>query len=86
MARAFGMAGGIKVYDDDGNDLTERTRRGFPQGPDAFDRHIADTELELVRSVLAGPSRDEEPELRALGWRPGDDSGGRRSEGSRTRP
>ena len=75
VARAFGMVGGFKVSDGAGNDITENARADFPGGPDAFDELCADAELQLIRSVLAGPSPEEEPELRALGWRPGDEDG-----------
>jgi hypothetical protein len=75
VARAFGMVGGFRVFDDAGNDVTASARAEFPQGPDAFDELFADAELQLIRSVLAGPSPDEELELRLLGSRGGDDGG-----------
>ena len=75
VARAFGMVGGFKVQDGVGNDVTGKTRADFAGGPEAFDALFADAELQLIRSVLAGPSPDEEPELRAHGWRPGDSEG-----------
>lgn len=75
VAGAFGMVGGFKVADDAGDDITESARADFPGGPEAFDALCAEAELRLIRSVLAGPSPEEEPELRALGWRPGDEDG-----------
>lgn len=75
VARAFGMVGGFKVSDHSGNDITEGVRAEFPGGPNAFDELCVAAELQLIRSLLAGPSPDEEPELRALGWRPGDEGG-----------
>lgn len=75
VARAFGMVGGFKVCDEDGNDVTEQSRLDFPGGPVAFDSLFNSAELELVRNVLAGPTPEDEPAMRALGWRLGDDDG-----------
>ena len=72
VARAFGMAGGFKVVDQFGNDVTEQARQDFAGGPAAFDQLCRFGELELVRNVLAGPSPEDGPAMRALGWRPSD--------------
>ena len=71
VARAFGMVGGFRVYDEHNNDVTERARRECDGGPDAFDAKALWAELELNRRCLTGPSENEEPELRELGWQPG---------------
>ena len=71
VARAFGKVGGFRAFDDAGADVTASARAESPQGPHAFDELLADAELQLIRNVLAGPSPDDEPQLRALGWRPG---------------
>lgn len=64
VARAFGMAGGFRVYDAHGADVTEDARLAHPGGPDEFDRLHRYAELELVRNVLAGPAPDEEAQMR----------------------
>jgi hypothetical protein len=71
VARAFGLVGGFRVYDDSGADTTDRSRVAYIHGPEAFDAVLAGAELTLQRSVIDGPSSDaEEAELRALGWDP----------------
>ena len=75
VARAFGMVGGFKVFDEHDNDITAQARAEFAGGPEAFDAFFHDAELQLVRNALAGPTPAEEPELHALGWRLGDDGG-----------
>jgi hypothetical protein len=66
-AGAFGLRGGFRVRGPDG-DITESVRQQM--GPDRFDAIMADAELRLERSVLAGPTDDEVERLRALGWNP----------------
>ncbi len=70
VARAFGMVGGFRVKSIGGEDVTEQFRFSYRDGPGAFDAILAEAELGLNRSVIDGPSADEEPELRALGWDP----------------
>lgn len=70
VARAFGMVGGFRVRDGDDVDITAEVRASWPGGMDTFDAAFAAAELDLNRSVLDGPSGDEESELRALGWDP----------------
>lgn len=70
VARAFGMVGGFRVRNGDHEDVTDEVRATWSGGPDAFDALFAAAELDLNRSVLDGPSPDEEPQLRALGWDP----------------
>lgn len=70
VARAFGMIGGFNVLSAGGEDITEGTRSSHPDGPHAFDLLLAQAELDLNRQVLEGPSAEEEPELRSLGWDP----------------
>lgn len=71
LARAFGMVGGFRVRDETtGEDTTAKARAQHTDGPQAFDQVLAEAEWTLQRSVLDGPTPEEEPELRALGWRP----------------
>ena len=70
VSRAFGRVGGFNVCDRDGNDITPDFRSSFAEGPEAFDAIIATAEWELSRKTLEGPSPDEEPEMRELGWNP----------------
>lgn len=71
IGQAFGVRGGFRVRDRDGNDVTERARMEAPVGPDEFDRRFAEAERQLNRSVIGGPRSDEEEqELRAMGWDP----------------
>jgi hypothetical protein len=72
VARAFGMVGGFRIKAEaTGEDVTEEVRAKHPEGPEAFDRTLADAELGFNRSSLDGPTPGEEEEqLRALGWKP----------------
>jgi hypothetical protein len=70
VLHAFGRRGGLRVWSAEGDDVTEKARLDWPQGPEAFDRWQAEGELRLERSVLRGPTDEEAPELRAQGWRP----------------
>ncbi len=70
VARAFGKVGGFRIHGPDGTDVTEEARASWKGGVEALDRLLADAELELQRRVLEGPTPDEEPELRRLGWDP----------------
>jgi hypothetical protein len=70
VARAFGLVGGFRIRDASGGDVTTEVRSRHPDGPEAFDRVLAQAELELNRKTLEGPTPDEEPELRADGWEP----------------
>lgn len=70
VARAFGMVGGFRVKSIGGEDVTEEVRSSYRDGPEAFDAIHAAAELGLNRCVIDGPSPDEEPELRELGWNP----------------
>jgi hypothetical protein len=70
VARALGMVGGFKVRSSLGEDLTTEVREAYPDGPVAFDRRLAEAELELNRRVLEGPPHSKESDLRELGWDP----------------
>lgn len=70
VARAFGRVGGFRVKNQRGEDVTEEVRASHPLGPERFDSVLAAAELELNRQVLDGPTPQEEPELRKLGWDP----------------
>lgn len=68
--QAMGMRGDLCVRDQDGNDVTDEVRATWPDGPNAFDELRHDSEDQLSRSILRGPSDEEEPELREEGWNP----------------
>jgi hypothetical protein len=71
VARAFGKVGGFRIRSTTtGEDLTGDARARHPRGPEDFDRKLAKAELELNRSSLRGPTPEEEPSLRELGWHP----------------
>jgi hypothetical protein len=70
VARAFGIVGGFRVKSETGEDVTSEVRASHRDGPEAFDLALEKAEVELNRKTLEGPSPDEEPELRRLGWDP----------------
>lgn len=70
VARAFGMVGGFGVKSESGEDVTSEIRASHRDGPEAFDLALDEAEFKLNRKSLEGPSPDEEPELRRLGWDP----------------
>ena len=70
VSRAFGRAGGIRIVSDSGDDATEEFRRTYPYGQEAFDSVLLNAQLELNRKAIEGPTPQEEPGLRALGWSP----------------
>ncbi len=68
-ARAFGLDGSLQVWSGD-EEVTQAVRSTHPLGPDAFDKLMAQAQLRLNRQVLDGPTPEEEPALRELGWNP----------------
>jgi hypothetical protein len=70
IARAFGMVGGFRIRSADGSDVTAEARASFADGPEEFDRLVAEAELGLQRDVLDGPAPHEEEQMRTLGWKP----------------
>ena len=64
------MVGGFRVPSTTGEDVTMEVRSKHSAGPEAFDRAMAQAELELNRKSLEGPTLEEEPELRSDGWDP----------------
>jgi hypothetical protein len=71
VARAFGKVGGFRIKSEDTDeDVTNEVRSRHPDGPEAFDLKLAWAELVLNRKVLDGPTAEEEPEMRGLGWDP----------------
>lgn len=71
VMRAFGIDGGIVIRDRTGADVTEEARAKHPGGPEEFDRILWKARLGLNRSVIDGPTAEEEPAMRASGWNPG---------------
>jgi hypothetical protein len=70
VGHAFGMVGGLRFRNRDGDDVTDDVRSEWKDGSEAFDKLMTDAECRLDRSSLRGPSQEEEPELRAVGWDP----------------
>lgn len=70
VARAFGIVGGFRVRNADGEDVTAEARAAWKDGPDAFDKIFAQAEFDLQRRSLEGPTPEEEPHMRSLGWNP----------------
>jgi hypothetical protein len=53
VLRAFGKVGGLRVYDDAGEDVTDAARNLAPD-PIEFDRRFAKAERDLDRAALSG--------------------------------
>lgn len=70
VARAFGKVGGFRVRGPGGADVTDEIRAGSSDGPQAFDAVLQAAELRLNRKALEGPTPEEEPRLRSVGWNP----------------
>lgn len=70
VLRAFGRKGGLRIENGRGEDVTDIERARWRDGPAAFDEWRADAERRLDRAVLRGPTPEDEPQLRALGWDP----------------
>ena len=67
--KAFGR-GDMRIESSNGHDITEELRLAYPHGPEAFDTVLLNAEIELNRKAIEGPTVQEEPRLRTLGWRP----------------
>jgi len=66
---AFGHAGGFRIYDRQGHDVTDQARSQMEPGK--LDQILQGAELALERALFVGPqSRPEEAELRSRGWQP----------------
>ena len=70
VSRAFGKSGVIRIESPNGDDVTEEARRTFRGGPEAFDAILLNAQLELNRKAIEGPTPQEEPQFRAVGWSP----------------
>jgi hypothetical protein len=68
--QAFGMRGGLRIRDSDGNDVTDEARTRWQGGPEAFDAWRRNAERDANRAILAGPNDEEVPALREAGWNP----------------
>lgn len=65
MGHAFGVVGGLKFTDRDGNDVTDRTTKEMGEA------RTAQLNVEFERQALRGPLDDELPRLRQeFGYRP----------------
>jgi len=62
------MVGGFRIRNTDGEDVTYDIRSRHPGGPEAFDRVLWEAQLGLNRKSIEGPTPEEEPEMRKLGW------------------
>jgi hypothetical protein len=67
VRHSFGRNSGVRFRGPHG-DATEEVRARM--GTEAFNNFVAQAELLLDQSVLRGPTDDEVPGLRALGWKP----------------
>ena len=70
VSSLFGRALDFRIESPSGDDVTEEFRRTYPRGPEAFDTVLLNAQLELNRRVIEGPTPEQEPGLRALGWNP----------------
>ena len=70
VSNAYGRTTEISIKSASGDDITEEARRTFPGGPEAFDTIFLKAQLELNRKAIEGPTPQEEPRLRGLGWSP----------------
>ena len=69
IGHAFGVVGGLKIVDANGNDTTDEARRAM--GADEFDKKMAELNLEFERQALRGPADDEVDDLRErYGYQP----------------
>ena len=79
VLRAFGRSGGLKVWNEAGEDVTASARDAI--GHEKFDRQMAKAELDLNRSVLSGVLPPEYGDLPT----PVEEAAGELATGTRTR-
>jgi len=65
---AFGMRGGMRIVDTDGNNASNAARRSM--GVDEYEAFMSYANYSIERDMIAGPSDEEIPALRAAGYRP----------------
>ncbi len=71
IARAFGMVGGIRVRNAQGEDVTDLVRSTHALCPEGFDVALAQAEVRLNRQSIEGPDSTEgEASLRRSGYNP----------------
>lgn len=70
VSRAFGFVGGIIVKSTSSEDVTNKLRDQFVDGPQAWDAVLYKTEWEFNRKVIDGPTPEEESKFRKDGWNP----------------
>jgi len=69
IGHAFGVMGGLKIVDANGDDITDEARRAM--GPREFDKKMAGLNVEFERRALRGPEDAEVDELRErYGYKP----------------
>lgn len=68
---ALGVKGGLRLRDRaSGDDVTQTARQQSPDGPEEFDRRLAEAERKFERAVLQGPGDEDVPTLKLDGWDP----------------
>lgn len=65
---AFGMRGGMRIVDTGGNNASNVARRRM--GADEYEAFMSYANYSVERGMIAGPSDEEIPALRAAGYRP----------------
>jgi len=60
---SFGKKGGLRIFEEDGTEVTQQWREGQPEA-------LATLERTVERMLLLGPSDAEVPQLRARGYQP----------------
>lgn len=67
---AFGRRGGFRIVDANDEDALDKVRKGWPDGPEAFDVWFAEAERGAQRRFLAGPPDSDILALKDQGWNP----------------
>lgn len=70
VAQAMGLIGGFRIFNKNREDVTTEVARSHPLGYEGFMRKLEETELELSRRVLEGPTDQDLLQLHHHGWKP----------------
>ena len=70
VARAFGRVGGFQIVDESDRNITTRTTATHQKEKDNLMSLLESAELLLNQRIIDGPSPEDEPRMRELGWRP----------------